>query len=116
MFDAGFTELLLIFVLGLLILGPERLPRVAAQLGRWIGRARRTASQLRRQLEREVELAELAERHPRPPRVPAHKPAATPDGTSPTESVGAAAPDPDSPAPPSPSAPPAAPDDGKTPA
>jgi hypothetical protein len=34
MFDAGFTELILIFVLGLLILGPERLPRVAAQLGR----------------------------------------------------------------------------------
>jgi sec-independent protein translocase protein TatB len=75
MFDIGFAELILIFVLGLLILGPERLPRVATQLGRWIGRARRTATQLRRQLEREIELEELSKvtrSHPKP------KPAANP--------------------------------------
>lgn len=59
MFDAGFAELILIFVIGLLILGPERLPRVAAQLGRWVARARRTANQLRYQLEREVALEEI---------------------------------------------------------
>lgn len=59
MFDVGFTELLLIFVIGLLILGPERLPRVAAQLGRWVGRARRMANQLRYQLEREIALEEI---------------------------------------------------------
>ena len=41
--------------LGLVILGPERLPRVAAQVGRWVGKARRTAIHLRRQLERELE-------------------------------------------------------------
>jgi sec-independent protein translocase protein TatB len=60
MFDPGLPELVLIFVLALLILGPERLPRVATQIGRWIGKARRTATQLRRQLEREIELEELA--------------------------------------------------------
>lgn len=60
MFDVGFQELVLLAVIGLLILGPERLPRVAAQLGRWVGRARRTAAQLRHQLEREIALSELA--------------------------------------------------------
>src|SRR5690606_38063183 len=56
MFDASFKELLLILVLGLLVLGPERLPKVAAEIGKWVARARRTATQLRRQLEREIEL------------------------------------------------------------
>lgn len=55
----GFWELLLLFVIGLLILGPERLPRVATQIGRWVGRARRTANQLRYQLEREIALADI---------------------------------------------------------
>lgn len=55
----GVTELLLLFVIGLLILGPERLPRVASQLGRWVGKARRTANQLRFQMEREIALADI---------------------------------------------------------
>ena len=55
----GFTELVVLFVIGLLILGPERLPRVATQIGRWVGRARRTANQLRYQLEREIALADI---------------------------------------------------------
>ncbi len=59
MFDVGFSELVLCFVIGLLILGPERLPRVAAQVGRWVGRARRMANQLRYQLEREIALEEI---------------------------------------------------------
>lgn len=55
----AFTEIVLIFVIGLLILGPERLPRVASKIGRWIGKARRTANQLRYQLEREIALSDL---------------------------------------------------------
>jgi len=59
MFDVSFWELVLVFVIGLLVLGPERLPKVATQIGRWVGRARRTASQLRHQLEREIALNEI---------------------------------------------------------
>lgn len=60
MFDVGFWELVLIFGLGLMILGPERLPRVANKVGRWVGKARRTAGELRRQLERELDFDDLA--------------------------------------------------------
>src|SRR5262245_64618364 len=65
MFDASLPELVLVFVIALLVLGPQRLPKVAAELGKWVGRARRTAMQLRRQLEREIELAEI--QPPKPP-------------------------------------------------
>jgi Tat protein translocase TatB subunit len=69
MFDVGFAELVLLFMLGLIVLGPEKLPRIAAQIGRWVGRARRTATQLRYQLEREINLDE----HPRRPYTPPPK-------------------------------------------
>jgi len=68
MFDVGFWELILVFGLGLMILGPERLPRVAAQVGRWVSQARRTANQLRRQLEMEIRLDEPpTHNRPKPP-------------------------------------------------
>lgn len=54
MFEVGFTELLVISALALIVLGPEKLPRVAAQLGRWVGRARSMARQFREQLEEEA--------------------------------------------------------------
>lgn len=60
MFDVGFNELLLVAIIGLLVLGPERLPKVAAQVGRWVARARRTATQFRQELEREIALSEIA--------------------------------------------------------
>lgn len=73
----GFNELIVLFIIGLLILGPERLPRVASQIGRWVGRARRTANQLRYQLEREIALADI-EKKPKDRREPDKK-SPTPD-------------------------------------
>ena len=58
MFDVGFAELLIIFVIGLLVLGPERLPRVAARVGNWVGQARRMTRNLRYQLEDEIAFTE----------------------------------------------------------
>ena len=58
MFDIGFAELLIIFVIGLLVLGPERLPRVAAKVGNWVGQARRMTRNLRYQLEDEIAFSE----------------------------------------------------------
>ena len=54
MFEVGFTELLLIFALALVVLGPEKLPKLAQQVGRWVGRARAMARQFREQLEEEA--------------------------------------------------------------
>lgn len=68
MAGVGFPELVLLFIIGLLILGPERLPRVASQLGRWVGRARRTANQMRYQLEREIALADIKKSSKPPPK------------------------------------------------
>jgi Tat protein translocase TatB subunit len=69
MFDIGFSEVVVIFVLALVVLGPEKLPKVAAQVGRWIGRARGMARQFREQLEEEVNLEEARKAQP-PPRTP----------------------------------------------
>jgi Tat protein translocase TatB subunit len=54
MFEVGFTEIILILGIALLVLGPERLPKLANQVGRWAGRARAMARQLRQQLDEEV--------------------------------------------------------------
>ncbi|MBU3693864.1 MAG: twin-arginine translocase subunit TatB [Rhodocyclaceae bacterium] len=59
MFDVGFSELLVIGVVALLVLGPERLPRLARDVGRWMGRARRYVNRVREEIDREVELSEL---------------------------------------------------------
>lgn len=59
MFEVGFTEILLIFGLALLVLGPQKLPELARKVGLWTGRARAMARQLRTQLEHEVAVEEL---------------------------------------------------------
>jgi len=59
MFEVGFSEILVIFVLALVVLGPEKLPRLAAQAGRWIGRARAMAKQFRDQLEEEINVSDF---------------------------------------------------------
>jgi sec-independent protein translocase protein TatB len=58
MSGVGFSELLILFLIGLVVLGPERLPRVANQLGTWIGQARRMTRVMKRQLEDELRLEE----------------------------------------------------------
>ena len=54
MFEVGFSELLLIFAIALIVLGPQKLPKLAQQVGRWVGRARAMARQFRDQLEDEA--------------------------------------------------------------
>ena len=54
MFEVGFTELLLIFAIALIVLGPQKLPKLAQQVGRWVGRARAMARQFKDQLEEEA--------------------------------------------------------------
>lgn len=54
MFDVGFSELVLCFVVALLVLGPEKLATVARTLGHWTGRARAYVRNLSAELERET--------------------------------------------------------------
>jgi sec-independent protein translocase protein TatB len=55
MFDIGFWELCVIGVVLLLVLGPERMPEVARQIGYWVGRTRRTVNSLRAEMKREID-------------------------------------------------------------
>lgn len=54
MFDVGFSELLLCFLVALVVLGPQKLPAVAHTLGRWTARARGYVRNLSSELERET--------------------------------------------------------------
>jgi len=49
------SELLLLCIIGLLILGPERLPRLARQIGSWVGKARQMTRAMQRQIEEELD-------------------------------------------------------------
>jgi sec-independent protein translocase protein TatB len=59
MFDIGFLELILVGIIGLIVLGPERLPVAARTLGKWLGRARRLVSQFTQEIDKEIEIEEL---------------------------------------------------------
>jgi sec-independent protein translocase protein TatB len=86
MFEVGFTEIILILGIALLVLGPERLPKLANQVGRWAGRARAMARQLRQQLDEEVTVFDKDDFGPaqkRPPPQPPEPPEAPKDGTPP---------------------------------
>lgn len=62
MFDVGGGEILLVLVIALVVLGPERLPEVARTVGRWTGRARAVFNNLRYELEREAYNKDLQQR------------------------------------------------------
>ena len=87
MFEVGFTEIILILGIALLVLGPEKLPKLANQVGRWAGRARAMARQLRQQLDEEVTVSGKDDFGPK-----ARKPPGTP-------AVGTPPPQPEAPAP-----------------
>jgi sec-independent protein translocase protein TatB len=82
------------------VLGPEKLPRVVSEFGRWVGRARAMARQFREQLEEEVQLEEARKNPmsaaPPPPPAPAAPP--PPPSASPASSP----PEPEPPVPPRP--------------
>lgn len=59
MFDVGFSEVLLIAVVALLVLGPQRLPKAARFAGLWLRRARGQWDSVRNELERELAAEEL---------------------------------------------------------
>ena len=59
MFDIGFSELMVIAVIALVVIGPERLPKVARTLGHLAGRLQRYVSDVKADINREIELDEL---------------------------------------------------------
>jgi sec-independent protein translocase protein TatB len=59
MFDIGFSELLVIAVVALIVIGPERLPKVARTLGHLFGRMQRYVNDVKADISREMELDEL---------------------------------------------------------
>jgi len=59
MFDVGFSEMLVIGLVALIVIGPERLPRVARTLGILAGRLQRYVADVKADINREVELDEL---------------------------------------------------------
>ncbi len=59
MFDISFTELMFIGVVALVVIGPEKLPKVARTVGHLVGRAQRYVSDVKGDIQREVELDEL---------------------------------------------------------
>ncbi len=59
MFDLGFWEVLIICLIGLLVLGPERMARAVRILGRWTGKARSSFNSARREVEQELRIQEI---------------------------------------------------------
>ena len=61
MFDVGFWELALIGLVMLVVVGPERLPKLARTAGLWLGRGRRMLSSVKAEIDREIKADELKE-------------------------------------------------------
>jgi len=59
MFDIGFTEIVLVAVIGLLILGPERMPVAVRTIGLWVGKIKRTVSGVQKEIQDELRVDEI---------------------------------------------------------
>lgn len=59
MFDVGFSELIVIGIVALIVIGPERLPKVARTVGHLLGRAQRYVNDVKADINREMQLDEL---------------------------------------------------------
>ena len=68
MFDVGFQEITLIGVIALIVVGPERLPKMARTVGLWMGKIRYYVGQVKSDIEREVRAQELKEMLDKPAR------------------------------------------------
>lgn len=61
MFDVGFWELTIIALVALIVIGPERLPKVARTAGLWLGRGRRFVANVKADIDKEIKAEELRE-------------------------------------------------------
>jgi sec-independent protein translocase protein TatB len=61
MFDVGFWELTIIALVALIVIGPERLPKVARTAGMWLGRGRRFIATVKADIDKEIKAEELRE-------------------------------------------------------
>ena len=62
MFDVGFSELILLAIVALVVLGPEKLPHAARMAGAWLGRIKRTMTNIQMEIEKEVSAQEMRDR------------------------------------------------------
>jgi sec-independent protein translocase protein TatB len=91
MFGIDFSEILVIFGIALVVLGPEKLPRLARTVGKWIGRARAMARQFREQLEQEADALQRSTEFRAPPPPPPPPPAAATPAPTPAPAPATAA-------------------------
>jgi len=61
MFDVGFSEMLMVGLIALLVFGPERLPRVAKEAALWIRKLRSMANSVKQEIDRELQLQDFKE-------------------------------------------------------
>ncbi len=59
MFDIGFTELVIVGVVALIVLGPERLPAALRTAGLWVGRIKRTIGSIQKEISEELRVEEI---------------------------------------------------------
>jgi len=86
MFGIGGQELILLMLIGLVVLGPERLPRIANQIGSWLGQARRMTRVMKRQLEEELDIGKQQIMNPPPSsRQPSFQPKKEPPAYTPRD-------------------------------